>query len=243
MFTKSRYKTRLDKLVAEWTTYRELVLTRLGAKDVDVAEERRFMKLKGRLAEEITTVTLNLAPGTAQEVHAHLRAIDHLLNRFPSLMADQPLNERVRAEFDRDWHDHFLFFNRLKSVKPEGRSDMRSQADRYVPPVEKTHRASGGARLTTVLLRLIVLVGLGYVLVRFVPWRQLLSGEATSGEAQSGFDGFVSQAWAGMKSAANDFKMGGVLDPVVAQYGSEATLVLVAVLLLAIGYWIFVRMK
>jgi hypothetical protein len=245
MFTKTRYKSRLDKLIADWTEYRGMVLNRLGAKGVGAAEERRFLQLKGRLAEEITAVTLDLAPGTAQEVHAHLRAIDNLLNRFPSLMAEAALDERVRTEFDRDWHDHFLFFNRLKSVRPQSKgTDPRSAAQRYTSPSEGVRERTGGARFGIILVRILLLVGLAWAVIRFVPWYRWTGGGP--GVHRSGFEGYLAAAITGVRQAAADLKLstlGGILDPVVEQYGTEATTILVAVLLLAVGYWIFVRMK
>jgi hypothetical protein len=56
--------------------------------------------------------------------------------------------------------------------------------------------------------------------------------------------GFFSTVWDSMKeTAANVNVTGGFMRPVVDKYGPEATLVLMALLLLALGYIIFVRMK
>ena len=55
----------------------------------------------------------------AQDAHTHLRAMNSLLNRYPTLYADHALQGKDREDFEREWHDHFLFFNKLKGMKSD----------------------------------------------------------------------------------------------------------------------------
>ena len=236
MFGTYRYKSRLEKLIRQWTDYRGLILTRLGTGEVDAAEERNFLKLKGHIAEALASLTGKLSPSVAQDSHAHLRAMNSLLNRFPTLYADEPLSANVRGEFEREWHDHFLFFNKLKGMGSEPEATDRRQG--YpAPESKKIHRRSGGARFSTIMVRLIVLVAAVWAIVMFVPWH-LVRGM----DADGGIKGMASQSWDAIKATFSGMS-GNILDPAVARWGSETTMVLVALFFIAIGYWIFIRMK
>jgi hypothetical protein len=242
MLAGYRYKSRLEKLIGQWTEYHSMVLHRLGSSEVSPGEERRFLGLKGQIAEGLASLTSTLGTTAAQDAHAHLRAMNNLLNRYPSLYADAQLSGEARADFEREWHDHFLFFNKLKGMPPESpAAQARPAGFMGVPAQETIHRRTGGARFATVLLRLLVVVALVWAVVRFVPWYRLTRGSTPDAEPGS-LKAYVYQAWDAVKLTAANLN-GGFLDPVVRRYGPEVTTVLVAALLLAVGYWIFIRMK
>jgi hypothetical protein len=240
MFGKYRSRSRMDALIKQWTEYRRLALTRLGAGDVRASEERSFLQIKGRIAEALAALSMDLGQAAAQEVQVHLRAISDLLGRFPSLYADHPLDADARENFEHNWHDHYLFFNKLKGLQSRQEPDSGPK-----PAGTKTiHRRSGGVRFGIVFLRLAMVVALVYALVRFIPWHRLGSGSAEAGAG--GFTGFVSEAWESVKLAVANVSLpslGKVFSPAVERYGPEVTTILLAVLFLALGYWIFIRMK
>ena len=247
MFIVRRYRKRLDQLVEKWTEYRGLVINRMGAPDLKGEEEKHFLKLKGKVAEDLTSLSLWLSPNLAQEVQAHLRGINQLLGRYPTLFSDRPLDEQLRADFERDWHDHFLFFNRLKGIKPEPKPrSMRATAlgTTSFTTAEAVRKPSGATRLATVIARLLFLLVLGALFVRFIPWERLHDGSGTG--AGNGLRRFLIVVGDRVKetfSGAQPIHLGGLLDPVVEAYGSEITTILVAVFLLVVGYFIFGRMK
>lgn len=238
MFGAYRYRSRLEKLIRQWTDYRGLILTRLGSGDVTASEERSFLKLKGQIAEGLAALTGKLSPTVAQDSHAHLRAMNSLLNRFPTLYAEEPVSQKVRGEFEREWHDHFLFFNKLKgmSTEPEP-EDPRRGFPAAGAGAKTMHRRTGGARFSTILVRIVVVVALVWAAVMFVPWHLLRRVESDGGAK-----GFVVQSWDAVRATFSGM-VSSVLDPAIARWGSETTMVLVALLFIALGYWIFIRMK
>jgi len=242
MLAGYRYKSRLEKLIGQWTDYHAMVLSRLGSPDVSPGEERRFLGLKGQIAEGLASLTSQLGPTTIQDAHAHLRAMNNLLNRYPSLYADAALAGEPRADFEREWHDHFLFFNKLKGMQPQAAApEARPGGFMGVPAQDTIHRRTGGAQFASIILRLLVVVGLVWAVVRFVPWYRLTRG-STPEAAPGSIQAYAIRAVETVKLAVSNLN-GGILEPVVARYGPEVTTVLVALLLLAFGYWIFIRMK
>jgi len=242
MMSGRRYRSRLDKLIRQWTDYRGLVVTRLGVGDTNATEERRFLDLKGQIAEALASLTGQLGQAAAQDAHNHIRAMNSLLNRYPTLYADQPLDPKAREEFDREWHDHFLFFNKLKGMDPQPAPDPRPGVGLLAGTGTATvHRRSSGTRTATIVARVLVLVAVGWVLVRFVPWRRFLDGGGTASGAKD-LGSFSAEAWTSVKQTFAHAGS-GILDPAIQKYGPEATMVLLALLLLAAGYWLFIRMK
>lgn len=242
MMSGRRYRSRLDKLIRQWTDYRGLVVARLGVGDANATEERRFLDLKGQIAEALASLTGQLGQAAAQDAHNHIRAMNSLLNRYPTLYADQPLDPKAREDFDREWHDHFLFFNKLKGMDPQSEPEPRPGAGYLAGAGTATiHRRSSGTRMATITLRLLVLVAMVWALVRFVPWRRFLEGGGTGSGAKS-LGVFSSEAWTSVRQTVGHAGS-GILDPAVQKYGPEATMVLLALLLLAAGYWLFIRMK
>jgi hypothetical protein len=231
----------MDHLIKQWTEYRRLALTRLGAGDVMASEERAFLQIKGKIAEGLAALSMELGQAAAQEAQVHLRAISDLLGRFPTLYADHPLDAGARENFEHNWHDHYLFFNKLKGMqsRPETRDRGRNPA---LAPGRAIHTRSGGTRFGVVLLRLFLLVVVVYALVRFIPWHRLGAGSAEAG----GFKGFAAETWESVKLAIANFSIpsvGKIFSPAVEEYGPEVTTIMLAVLFLALGYWIFIRMK
>jgi len=248
MLEVRRYRKRLEHLISEWTEYRSLVLNRMGAPNLKNEEEKRFLNLKGRVAEDLTSLTLLLNPSLTQEVTGHLRGINSLMSHYPTLFTSGPLDEQNRAEFERSWHDHFLFFNRLKGIKPDPHAreprNLAAASQSYIPPTgQKVHRRSGGARFVTVFLRLLFLIFIVFLLVKYVPWSRLKEPTDSSTPNPGGVQGFLTTAGDRTKALLAGVHLPAFLNPVVEAYGSEVTTILVAVFLLIVAYFIFGRMK
>ena len=248
MFVVQRYRRRLQKLIDKWAEYRSLVLNRMGASNLQNEEEKRFLNLKGKIAEDLTGLSLTLQPSLAQEVQGHLRGITQLMGRYPTLFTDGPLDEQNRAEFERSWHDHFLFFNRLKGIHPDPHArDPRALAAAsqvYIPPTgQQGHQRSGGARFVVVFLRLLFVIFIVFVLLRYVPWNRLGTPTSTTSAKAGGLEGFLLQAGDRTKAMLAGVHLPGFLSPVVEAYGSEVTTILVAVFLIVVAYFIFGRMR
>jgi hypothetical protein len=248
MLEVRRYRKRLGDLINKWTEYRSLVLNRMGAPNLKNEEEKRFLNLKGKVAEDLTNLTLWLQPSLSQEVQGHLRGITSLMGRYPTLFTSGPLDEQNRAEFERSWHDHFLFFNRLKGIRPDPHArDPRSMAgptQTYNPPVGHTvHKRSAGAHFITVFLRIVFLIFIIFLLMKYVPWQRFKEPTTSSTPNPGGVQGFLVDVGDRMKAVIAGVHLPAFLNPVVEAYGTEVTTILVAVFLLIIAYFIFGRMK
>ena len=242
MFSGHKNKKRAEALIADWVRYREIVATRLGAPDVTPDEERRFLALKGRIVENLTAVVAGVSPrGPGQDVQNHQRGITEFLNRHALLGAEAVPTEAEREEFSREWHRLFLFLNRLKGLL--GREIAKAAATRPKPQTPPLRwRLSGVGWFVRFALRLALVVAAIWLLAVLLPWERITGARFHPGK----ITGSLPHSWGGARDAVSGFHLptlGGVFSPVVERYGPEVTTILVAVLLVAIGYWIFIRMK
>ena len=248
MLEVRRYRKRLEHLINEWTEYRSLVLNRMGAPNLKNEEEKRFLNLKGKVAEDLTNLTSWLQPSLSQEVQGHLRGITSLMGRYPTLFTSGPLDEQNRADFERSWHDHFLFFNRLKGIRPDPHArdprNMAAATQVYIPPSgQKVHKRSAGAHFLTVFLRLLFLIFIIFLLIKYGPWERFNEPTSSKTPNPGGMQGFLINAGDRVKAVIAGVHLPAFLNPVVEAYGSEVTTILVAVFLLIVAYFIFGRMK
>jgi hypothetical protein len=242
LFSGYRYRGRLEKLIEQWTEYRQLVLTRMGAADLKASDERRFLKLKGKMVEELAALSDQQGFDAAHEAQTHVRAISNLLNRFPTLYADTPLDSPAKADFEREWHSHFLFLNKLKGHDQTGAAPRDSRAG-AAAAAQVTEKKSTGRRLARTVLRLATVVVTFALVIHFVPWNRLIPEDQQAKMNMRELPSFLSSLWDSVSHSFRSLAAGGILKPVENQYGSEVSSVLVAVLLLALGYWIFIRTK
>jgi len=240
MLIGNRYKGRLDKLIGQWTEYRQLVLTRMGFETLGPSDERKFLNLKGKIIEGLAALNEQLGFDTAQEAQAHVNAISNLLNRFPTLYTDSPLDNTARAEFEREWHSHFLFLNKLKGLDGSAVTDATQPGTRPKKPKGKVSR---GRRTALVLSQLGIVATLGWLAYRYLPWRRLIPQDQERQTNLGDIPAFFASVWDSIVDAFRGFSLSGSFEPVVASYGPEVTTVLVALLLIALGYWVFVRAR
>jgi hypothetical protein len=239
MFVGYRHRSRLTGLIENWIRYREIVGTRSGAEDVTPDEEHRFLRLKGRIAESLAGLGRGYSiQGPQQDIHNQIRGMTDFLGRRTSLAAGERLTDREREDFEREWHRFFLFLSRVKGLTPEPAKKPAPSPVRPVaaPPPPRASLAGLGW-FVRFALRLALIVAAVWVLAAIIPWERVTGGRLR---------GAVPDSWSSARETVSGFRfptLGGIFDPVVARYGPEVTSIMVAVLLVAIGYWIFVRMK
>jgi len=239
MFSGYRQRGRLERVIRQWTEYRSLVLTRLGGEHPSPGDERSFLALKGKISEGLAALTESLGSQAGQEVLSHVEAMSSLLNRYPTLYADAPLAGQARDEFEREWHSHYLFLNRLKGMDTNA-APMDPRAGAAYATVTK--RKGGGA--LHILFRLAIVVLVLILAVKLIPWGKLVA--AAPPETQDGLRGagqFLDGAWDASKATVKGSGLLNIVDPVIDKYGPEATMVMFALLLIAVGYWVFLRLK
>jgi hypothetical protein len=247
MIARLRHRRRVDRMIRDWTEYRSMVLDRLGTDDLRPEEEGRFLSLKGRLAERAAGLGQEMTGQHAHEITIGQREIVEFLNRHTTLHCDEPLLAPAREAFERDWHRHFLYLNRVRGLRPQRKPRPREHRPAAASPPASTYRPRPegfGRWLAVLLLRLGVLAVVVYAAVRLVPWGAVKAQAERTDSARAG--GWVASGWQGAKGVARDLGSSSLRDffaPVVDRYGPELTAIMSGVLLLAVGYWLFIRTK
>ena len=247
MIARLRHTRRVDRILRGWTEYRSMVLTRLGTDDLRPEEERRFLAQKGRLAEQIASLSQEISGNHSHEIQIGQREIAEFLNRYTTLHCDEPLQAPEREAFEQEWHRHFLYLNRVRGLKPQRRSSRAPEVKVAMSPPAASYgprQAGFGRWLAVLLLRLGILAVVVYAVVRIVPWGKVESEAERTTSARAG--GWVASAWSNAKDVARDLGSNSIkdfFDPVIQKYGAETTAILAGLLLLAIGYWLFIRTK
>lgn len=236
-----RAKWRLRKLIRCWTEYQETVVRALGEEGPTDRIESRFLTLKAQMAMLLQQLEDALPASMAAEARREIDAMTNLLKSHRNLGNDAATEQWVRKEFGQLWHEHYIFLNRLlgvrlghKRVNP-GRTAPTAPTGarkRWIPRTASTRR---GMRLVGSLAVITVVV----VMFSWIFGIHTVPGGRFAVDNESGFGNFletVLNAAAGVFSEVVDF-----FDPVVLAYGPTWTLVLVGVLLLGTGLWVFAR--
>jgi hypothetical protein len=244
MLQAYKSKRKLQNLIDDWGKLRDVVLRAEGVPSVLPSEERRFLELKGGIAARLTM--LDGAPRSlSQEAQNISQLMTGLLNRYERLDSDHLKSEQERAKFESFWHQCFVFLSKLKGVDLADASPARS-AKAPIPapagvPRRRIGRSIPGAWAFRFVLRVAVIAVAVYLLGRAfgLRWSEEAGGFMASPPSSFRDVGRVLAEVGGSlwRAAA------GFLSPVVGTYGPEATIVMVGVLLLGIGYWIFVRSR
>jgi hypothetical protein len=242
---------RLRSLISYWSEFRELVLQCEGSAEVTPLQEATFLRLKAKIASRLSHLSTGVPSSVAQEAHRHQALMTDLLNRHHTLKVVVPRTDQQKEDFDRAWHQHFIFLNSLRGMHPEpaARKAGSAGARRRLPAVPTGmptgrvyhQRSYSTARFARGFLRLVVqlgiLVAILYLLARAfgVRWE---AGHFTASKP-AGASGFGHNLAGGIQSILDFFT--GFMQPVVASYGLYVTLGLVGVLLLGLGYLFLVR--
>lgn len=234
-------KWKLRDLIRIWTEFHQVVMAGRGATDVAPERESRFLDLKARIAGRLSMLTTAVPSSMAQEAQEEVRQVTEMLNHFRSLKTESPPAPGEKAEFERLWHRHFIFLNKLKGVplghKPS-RVVGRTGAAPTGMPRHSVHRSIPVARLLGFLVRAGIVCLVIYLLGRAFGLRWQPGGHlgadipADAPALGRNIGGAIGSLWGGALHFMN---------PVVAAYGPIITLVFVGILLLGVGYWVFIR--
>jgi hypothetical protein len=242
MLESIRHWWTLRRLTQEWIAFRSYVEHKLGFPGVTPTDEEGFLKLKARIASRIPRLAGDVPLAAATDTQKQFAEMTELLGRYRSLQAPSALADREREDFDRAWHQQFIFLNKLRGMRPARQPGAAVGKRPFVPTGTPSYRRRRfgfpGAGFIRFAFRLLIFVVVVYVLGRTIGIRK----------DEVGHVGF--QPPTSLQSAATNFiegsrsvggAVGQILSPVVAAYGIEMTLILVGVLVLGVGYLVFVR--
>lgn len=233
---------KLTRLIRDWLEYRTVWERYRGAEDVSVETEVRFLRLKAAIASRLPLLTMKVPRTIAQEAQSHHQGITDFLGAYLELRAPEPLSEEERERFVRRWQKHFLFLSELKGIPLGGDKRVRPRvaaaAHHAAPsgiPIFKSrgprHRPWTVGRFIRALLGTAMLLFAAYLIVVVVGTRRNWSWVGLSEYGVRSRD-----VWESVPD-----RVAGFLAPVTATYGIEVTIGLLGILLLTLGYWIFVR--
>jgi len=240
MLEAYRAQARLRQLLRCWVEYRDLVISALSSREVSPEREAHFMELKARIAEMLPGLANSIPAAHAQEGVRHTGQMTELLNRFRSLKIETVSAQREREEFDREWHENFIYLNKLRGMAL-GKSQTHGAARRAKIltglPRQRLRRPSAVARFVGFLVQLGAVVLVLYLAAR------ALGVHRVDGRWVAGWTGGIAGVWQNLEAGLQSIwsRAAGLVDPLLMTYGPTLTIVLVGVLLLGIGYWVFIR--
>lgn len=240
MFDSWRAKKRIQKLIQSWQEYRQVV-TAAHAGDRNAAgDEERFLQLKADIASQLQSLTAVLPPNAAVEANSHFAGITRLFQNQLTLQSSADGPEWNQEQFDRTWQDHYLYLNKLKSMRLERqkpRVDPKVAVPTGFPGMNRPRR-----RTWRKLPRLVVSGLIFMALIALIAWgfgvrweggaRFVVTNQAPLGHFMDGLLVSLNTWWGHLES---------LFAPVVLAYGSVVSIVLVGVFLLSLGYWVFIH--
>jgi hypothetical protein len=241
MFEGFRATQRYQELIRCWIAYRDMIQRFEGAQGVTEDHESRFLRLKAKIAG-LLPILESRAPGSlARETQRRVVLMTELLNRHRTLRREEPPTESEQEEFQRGWHEHYIFLNQLKGVpvvrEPKASPRRPGEAPTGMP-ARKLRRGTPGGWFLRFVLRVAVLAVAIYVIGRAFGFRWGVGG-GLEFERPRTISGLGTNLWQAIQSFGS-----GIIDfmqPVVYSYGLESTIALVGVLLIALGYMFFIR--
>jgi hypothetical protein len=183
--------------------------------------------------------------GIADECHREFAKMLELLKRHRGLgAADRPA-EWSKEKFEGVWHEHYIFLSKLKGaslvpkqpITPQRRK-VKASPTGFGKPGSMPHRRSFFPGPLRFVFWLVVIAAIIYG----VGWGFGIHQD-TGGRFVTAQTSQVALACANVANAAVSMwdDVEGFFKPVVNRYGKLWTIIIVAVLLLSIGYLIFIR--
>jgi hypothetical protein len=119
-----RAKWGLQRLIDSWTEYHTLVADALRSDQVTWDKEGPFLELKATIASRLLALENAAPPEWADETRREIGDITELLKGHVTLRQKCADENWDPDGFDRVWHGHYIFLNRLKGMslrrpKPE----------------------------------------------------------------------------------------------------------------------------
>jgi hypothetical protein len=235
---------RVRRLIRHWEALRERVRGAWDAAAIAPEQEREFLRLQTRIAAQLPWLEDAVPDGDAAAARRHVEGITALLTRHRALVAGLPAPER--EQFEREWHEHFLFLGEVRGMRLASPARRRGGSvhvrgtDRVPTGMPRYHRMEthplGNALRFVIQLGFLLL--LVYLLARAIGFCRGVDGRLKV-EVPESLGGF----WQNMLAGAQSIRLGlgALLQPVVHAYGLTLTLVLFGVLVLAVVYGLFGR--
>jgi len=242
MFESFRATQRYQKLIRMWIAYRDTVQRFEGAKGITDDHEKRFLKLKARIAAHLPIVEGRAPESMAREAQRRVMLMTDLLNRHRSLRSEEPPTEAEREEFTKTWHEHYIFLNQLKGVPVVHEKPIKQRPPQGAPsgmPTRKLRRQPvPGSWFVRFVLRVGVIAVAAWLVGKALGFRW---GQESGFqfERPTSLSGLGDNVWQTLQSLGGGII--GFMQPVITSYGLESTIALVGVLLIALGYLVFIR--
>lgn len=242
MFDRLIAQWKVRRLIQSWSDFRSAV-TQPGDPNTNPSlDEKNFLALKARIASLLPV--LNIPGPQGPEAQTHLRAITEMLNQSNPLPANAP-----REDFERRWLEHFVYLNQLRGLSLAGNGPRARSVPTGIPERRAPFRIPGADSIGFLFRAGVVTLAI-YLLGRAFGfrWSNLAPAGAVGGAPGKGgatttpapnlsnVPGELSNgAQAVSHSVSNFFR------PVFEAYGTNVALILFGILLIALGYWFFVR--
>jgi hypothetical protein len=239
MFYSWRAKRRIQKLIKSWQVYRQVITDARAGEPLAPSAEDNFLELKADIASQLQSLAEILPPSASAEASSHIAGITRLFESQLTLKAP-PDSEWDQEQFDQTWQQHYLYLNKLKSMRLErhkpkvdpnipvptgfpGMNPPRYRSFRKVPRI---------VSVCLILLVLCAVVGWGFG----VRWdgedKLVITDQSVFGNSLDGLQATLNTWWSHLES---------LFAPVVMAYGSVVSIVLVGAFLLSLGYWVFIH--
>ena len=241
MFETFRAARGYHELIRCWIAYRDVIQRLEGAQGVTEDDETRFLGLKAKIAGLLPVLESRAPASMAREAQRRVMLITDLLNRHRTLRRGEPVTDNEREEFERTWHEHYIFLNQLKGVRVAREPKIATRHHREVPtgmPTRGLRRPISGGWFLRFVLRVAVIAVAAYLVGRAFGFRWT-EGSHLEFDRPENVSALGDNFWQAIRSFGS-----GIIDfvqPVVASYGLESTIAMVGVLLIALGYMVFIR--
>ncbi len=250
---------RLRRLMRHWEAWRDWLRAAWDGAPIVPVQERDFLRLQARIVAQLPWIAEAVPDDYAQAARRHVEGITALLTRYRALAAWLATPER--EQFEREWHEHFLFLGEVKGmrlVSPARRSGGSALGRRAVgdePTGEPTgmrtrvptgmpryHR--GRLRPAGLIARFFFQLGCLLLLIYLLA-RGLGLAKGADGRLRMNVPESLGGLWQNLAAGAQSIRLGlgSLLRPVVHAYGVTLTLILFGVLVLAVVYVWFGRRR
>jgi hypothetical protein len=242
MFDSYRVKRRLRALIRDWMKYRDILRQFKDTPSLTPKEEGGYLELKARIAKQIPFLSEAVPRNLLQETQAHVGLMTELLNRKGSLQAESEMSEKERGAFEKGWQHVFIFLNKLEGVHLEVKETKRKVSRRGVPTgmPRGRRKPSAGVKLARFGARLVLLAFVLYLLAAGIGVDRNEEGRLVANLPNS-FGEVTDNLWSGVTTLSD--RGLHFMQPVINSYGIEVTVGLIGLLLLGLGYLIFIRSR
>ncbi len=228
-------RLRMKSLLNHWVEFRVLAMSYGGKKTLTTLAEKEFLKLKGKLAVDLEWLSSILPADRADDIGTQVEDIMRMIQNHHNLPYEDDENPWDAEAFDKTWHEHFIFLNRLKGME---QSPQGAQAKKLVAslPGAKAPQSAKPKRLV-VVKTMPLFSGIVAILSLIVFAKAMGLKKGSKGLVLDPPKSF-SEAFGNVMTLGQDFwgQTQNFLEPIVVTYGPMWTAVLLAILLTAFSY-------